>query len=63
MLKGLPEWIIAIIIIFNIMYCSIYDVSVFIIFTIKTLNAKHTKYNITIIDRCGSILPYSVAIA
>lgn len=57
MLKGLPEWMIAIIIIL-ILFIIVIVVYRFYHFTINALNAKHAKSNITIIDRCGSILPY-----
>lgn len=57
MLKGLPEWTIAIIIIVILFIIAI-GIYQFYHFIMNASNTKPSKYNITIVDRCGSTLPY-----
>nr|YP_009589050.1 conserved hypothetical plastid protein [Corallina ferreyrae]QBL75566.1 conserved hypothetical plastid protein [Corallina ferreyrae] len=57
MLKGLPQWIIAIIIlvVLCVMIVSVYK---YYSFTLNTSNMKFNKNNINLVDRIGAIMPY-----
>ena len=57
MLKGLPEWIIAIIILL-ILLSVIIALSQFYTTIINVSATKFDKHQITIVDRVGSIFPY-----
>nr|YP_007878133.1 conserved hypothetical plastid protein [Calliarthron tuberculosum]AGA63744.1 conserved hypothetical plastid protein [Calliarthron tuberculosum] len=57
MLKGLPQWIIAIIILF-ILFMVIATIYQFYRFLINTSSIKFNKNDITVVDRIGSIMPY-----
>nr|YP_009541630.1 hypothetical protein [Synarthrophyton chejuense]AYR05639.1 hypothetical protein [Synarthrophyton chejuense] len=57
MFKGLPEWIIVMIMIF-ILCIIVIGIYQFYIFTFSLYNVNSGKYSITIIDRFGSTLPY-----
>lgn len=57
MLKGLPQWIIAIIILF-VLCVIIVSVYQYYSFMLNTSNIKFNKNNINLVDRIGAIMPY-----
>lgn len=57
MLKRLPDWIIALIMLF-ILFCIVIAIYRLYSLIISSLNIKFDKHKITVIDRVGSIIPY-----